>query len=328
MKKILITDEIRGMAKDYAMRLLNQEGAIDSLRHLKSQLTGNEAKYVERIIRNLPAILEMLPWNYTNFHQQHFALFDKGGARAIDFSHRILLSDDGGSPKEKAFYMHIVAALKYDVVQQKLFPECVRKMGIRACVYCNAQYAVSAKKGKTDRSSIYRSTYNIDHWKPKNHYPYLAVAFYNLYPCCTACNQGKSFTEKDWCMYAQVGDMLNPYKFRLDDMSLLNYLLTWDAEQLKIDFVDKTTGLIPDYDEDFHIQKLYNNFKTEVEDVIWRNRIYNAKMVEAMQQSGVYKIKPQDANRFIIGNYDREEDVMKRPLAKLTQDIARQLGLI
>ena len=46
MKKILITDEIRGMAKDYAMRLLNQEGAIDSLRHLKSQLTGNEAKYV------------------------------------------------------------------------------------------------------------------------------------------------------------------------------------------------------------------------------------------------------------------------------------------
>ena len=149
MKKILITDEIRGMAKDYAMRLLNQEGAIDSLRHLKSQLTGNEAKYVECIIRNLPAILEMLPWNYTNFHQQHFALFDKGGARAIDFSHRILLSDDGGSPKEKAFYMHIVAALKYDVVQQKLFPECVRKMGIRACVYCNAQYAVSAKKGKT-----------------------------------------------------------------------------------------------------------------------------------------------------------------------------------
>jgi hypothetical protein len=129
-------------------------------------------------------------------------------------------------------------------------------------------------------------------------------------------------------MYAQVGDMLNPYKFRLDDMPLLNYLLTWDAEQLKIDFVDKTTGLRPDYDKDFHVQKLYNNFKTEVEDVIWRNRIYNAKMVEAMQQSGVYKIKPQDANRFIIGNYDREEDVMKRPLAKLTQDIARQLGLI
>jgi len=328
MKKILVTDEIRGMAKDYAMRLLNQEGAIGSLRHLKSQLTGNEAKYVERVIRNLPAILEMLPWNYTDFHKQHFALFDKGGARAIDFSHRILLSDDGGSPKEKAFYMHIVAALKYDVVQQKLFPECVRKMGIRACVYCNAQYAVSAKKGKTDRSSIYRSTYNIDHWKPKNNYPYLAVAFYNLYPCCTTCNQGKSYTEKDWCMYAQVGDMLNPYKFRLDDMSLLNYLLTWDAEQLKIDFVDKTTGLKPDYDKDFHVQKLYNNFKTEVEDVIWRNRIYNAKMVEAMQQSGVYKIKPQDANRFIIGNYDREEDVMKRPLAKLTQDIARQLGLI
>ena len=129
-------------------------------------------------------------------------------------------------------------------------------------------------------------------------------------------------------MYAQAGDTLNPYIFRLDDMSLLNYLLTWDAEQLKIDFVDKTTGLLPNYDKDFHVQKLYNNFKTEVEDIIWRKKTYNAKMVEAMQQSGVYTIMPQDVNRFIIGNYDREEDILKRPLAKMTQDIARQLGLI
>ena len=128
-------------------------------------------------------------------------------------------------------------------------------------------------------------------------------------------------------MYANVGEILNPYKFRLDNMSLLNYLLKWDAEQLNIDFVDNGQRALA-YDEDFHIQELYNNFKTEVEDIIWRSKIYNANMIEAMRQSGVYEIKPHDVNRFIIGNYDREEDIMKRPLTKLTQDIARQLGLI
>lgn len=328
MKKILITDEIRGWAKEYALRLLNQEETLASLRHLKSQLDGDRAEYVGRVISLLPTILDMMPWDYLSFHRKHFAIFDKAGAKAIDLSERLSLSEPGGMPKEKSLYMHIVTALQYDVVQQKIFPVYVRKMGIRSCVYCNAQYAVSAKKGKTDRSSVYRSTFNIDHWKPKNHYPYLAVAFYNLYPSCPACNQGKSYTEKDWCLYAEDGEELNPYKFRLDDMSLLNYLLSWDAEQLNIEFVDKTTGVEPDYDEDFHIRKLYNNFKSEVEEVIWRSRIYSSKMVEAMQQSGLYYLKPQDVNRYIIGNYDREDDIMKRPLAKLTQDIAKQLGII
>ena len=62
--------------------------------------------------------------------------------------------------------------------------------------------------------------------------------------------------------------------------------------------------------------------------MIWRKRIYNADMLKAMQQSGVYVLKPHDVNRFIIGNYDREEDIQKRPLAKLIQDVAKQLGII
>lgn len=33
-------------------------------------------------------------------------------------------------------------------------------------------------------------------------------------------------------------------------------------------------------------------------------------------------------NRLIIGNYDTVEDIHKRPMAKFTQDIARQLNLI
>ena len=105
--------------------------------------------------------------------------------------------------------------------------------------------------------------------------------------------------------------------------------MNWKHETLKIKFLDKNTGQIPQqYDDYFHITKLYNNFTPEVEDVIWRKRIYNADMLKAMQQSGAYVLKPHDVNRFIIGNYDKEEDIQKRPLAKLIQDMAKQLGII
>lgn len=36
----------------------------------------------------------------------------------------------------------------------------------------------------------------------------------------------------------------------------------------------------------------------------------------------------KDFNRFLLGNYDSPEDIHRRPLAKLIQDIARQLDII
>ena len=129
-------------------------------------------------------------------------------------------------------------------------------------------------------------------------------------------------------MYCQNGDDVNPFEFNVENMSLVDYLTDWDAEKLKIEFVPKVYGEYSEYDKKFHISKLYNNFKSEVEEVIWRSRIYNPKMIEALKQSGVYQLKPDDVNRFIIGNYDREEDILKRPLAKLIQDIAKQIGLV
>jgi len=237
------------------------------------------------------------------------------------------LADSSGTKHKLKMYMHIVNALQYDIVQEKIFPRYAQKLGIRSCVYCNAQFAVSAKKGKTDYGKRYISTYTIDHWRPKSVYPYLAVAFYNLYPCCSACNQAKSNKTIDRSLYCQVVTDVNPYEFRLDDQSYLDYLVNWKHEMLKIKFLDKNNGQPPkQYDDFFHITKLYNNFTPEVEEVLWRKRIYNPDMVEAMKQSGVYVLMPQDVKRFVIGNYDKEEDILKRPLAKLIQDIAKQLG--
>lgn len=329
MKRIVVTDKIKGWAKTYADKVQKELKPADALKSLKKHFKGDVAAYIQEIIDHLPEILVLLPWEYESFHKSHFSKFDdETGSQPVDLGKKKKMKTANGEYVTLQIYQYIVEALQYPAVQQEFFPEYVNKMGIHSCVYCNAQYAVSSKKGKTEKSKPYRTTYTLDHWKPKSKRPYLAVAFYNLYPCCAPCNQAKSYYERDWMMYCEEDVEANPFEFKVDDQSMVDYLTTWDTEKLNIVFAPKVKGEYPEYDEKFHISKLYSNFKSEVEEVIWRSRIYSPKMIEAMQQSGVYQLKPQEVNRFIIGNYDREEDILKRPLAKLIQDVAKQLGLI
>lgn len=52
------------------------------------------------------------------------------------------------------------------------------------CPYCGRQRInVASLPGKRP------SKPPIDHFLPKRKYPFLAVSFYNLIPCCTNCNE-------------------------------------------------------------------------------------------------------------------------------------------
>ena len=79
----------------------------------------------------------------------------------------------------------------------------------------------------------------------------------------------------------------------------------------------------------FHISTQYQAHKDVVEELIWKKQIYNSTIL------GIYKdnfkqlgFKQTDFNRFILSNYDKDEDILKRPFAKMVQDIAKQLGII
>ena len=313
MKKIVIDKDIEDIAEAYKKEI-ETLSIKEDLEALQRQYAGNEADYIGKIVSLWPEMITVKPDVYTKYHEDYFAQYDEDGQKEVNLS---------------SIYKSIVDALHYDDVQAKIFPKYARLMGIRSCVYCNAQFAVSAKKGKTDRGKVFRSTYTLDHWKPKSKYPYMAVSFYNLYPCCSPCNQTKSNKKSYWDLYCKPSEDINPYLFKIEDDSLLNYEFDWDAEKLEIQFLDKNTGLIPmGYDDYFHIRKLYANFKGEVEEVIWRKRTYNDAMLEAMKESELYKVRPEEIHRFIYGYYENENDILKRPLAKLLQDVGKQMDSI
>lgn len=77
---------------------------------------------------------------------------------------------DPESPK--FLYKEIVEAMRYDYVQKSVYPKIINQLGIKTCVYCNAQYAFSYDNGKDSFQN-----YEIDHWMPKSKYPYLCTSF-------------------------------------------------------------------------------------------------------------------------------------------------------
>lgn len=62
----------------------------------------------------------------------------------------------------------------------------IRKMGIRYCPYCNAETIYAVPKDDSREDIRYRSA--MDHFLPKDKYPFLGLSLYNLVPSCTRCN--------------------------------------------------------------------------------------------------------------------------------------------
>ena len=59
----------------------------------------------------------------------------------------------------------------------------VENINIKTCPYCNRNYIFIYDKGKIRPE--------IDHFFPKSKYPYFAMSYFNLIPCCHICNHTK-----------------------------------------------------------------------------------------------------------------------------------------
>ncbi len=96
--------------------------------------------------------------------------------------------------------------MRYDAVQSTEIRPYMKKLGIKACVYCNAAYAVATDDNK--------ATFQVDHYYPKSKYPFLCTSFFNLFPSCMHCNQIKSKnTGYDYCLYTEDPARVNSVLF-------------------------------------------------------------------------------------------------------------------
>lgn len=232
--------------------------------------------------------------------------------------------------RRKTFANLLVDAMHYDDIRKKIIPPIYRKLELKACVYCNANYTISDSDGE--------GYYDLDHWKPKSFYPFLCISFYNLQPSCPSCNRRKSASDIPFfgLWDDTAGCNLDVLRFKLEERSLVNYLVFLDKEDLKVELKPANAwsqlqnDIRDNTEQRMHIEARYAEHNDYTEEIVWKSKIYNASMIQSLRDSKFSALIPNQADleRFILGTYSDPDDIHKRPLTRLSIDIAKQLGLI
>lgn len=227
----------------------------------------------------------------------------------------------------KAFLEQIHKALNYSGLRNSFYPGYFAQIGIKTCVYCNSQLAVTVFKAK----GSYSARFDVDHHISKNLYPGLSISLFNLYPTCAPCNRKKNQNEVVFQLYTDQEDKLiaSSFVFRLDPYAKAKFLLSSKTDDLDFALHDRIRVSGSAHEEFFSINSIYHTQKDVVEELILKSQVYDSFYRKLLYDKfSSLGISQADIERIAIGNYTQESDIHKRPLSKFVQDIAKELGII
>jgi hypothetical protein len=205
-------------------------------------------------------------------------------------------------------------------------------LSIDTCPYCNRSFTYTVFGNATTK--IARP--QLDHFLPKSKHPLLALSFFNLIPSCSTCNASiKGAAQPD------DGTYLNPYAPNLRH-SLIRF--SWLprsypatigmsndlAITVKYNGDPKDLALrqkIERHIDAFCLVELYANHIDIVREIVRKKAVSSNRYIEMLQLTfPALKLSLEEAYRLAYGNYFNETEFHRRPLSKLTKDIAIETG--
>jgi 5-methylcytosine-specific restriction endonuclease McrA len=207
-----------------------------------------------------------------------------------------------------------------------------RDLAVRVCPYCNRQYTftVCRQGGK----GITRPEY--DHFFPQDRYPLLRLSFYNLIPSCKICNSLKS--DKPFTMATHMhpyfdgfgDDMRFTYRYLSGRGASLQSLQQSMKIELRSEVSAETQHIerCVRHDEAFSLVDIYSQHSDVVAEIIVKAEAYCAGHLQGLSDLLGITVTPSDVARLVLGTPIDMQSLDQRPLAKLTRDIAREIGWI
>lgn len=227
--------------------------------------------------------------------------------------------------KKKKFWELIVDAMHYESKVRPIMVPIIEAMGIRTCVYCNMQYALTIDHSK--------GLYELDHCLPKSKYPYLCTTFYNLQPSCPTCNHGKKTATADFGLYTTDSNELHPFHL-LSNSHLYLRNRRFNPKYINIHLVSSDVHnltncqLAKTHEKDFMIDSAYAAVKDVAEETIWRCKAYDDTYKDLFIKNFPELYNKDALHRFVFGTYSDDKNVHCRPLTKLIRDIEKDMGVI
>jgi 5-methylcytosine-specific restriction endonuclease McrA len=329
MRRIFIDDRIKIAANKY-VRDLTAKGPnpmhwhkdnmprqqlktfAEYLRHSKEY---KYAKYVRGIVHHYRNLLKATPDEFSDYCDKFNAV------KNIDLNRKF---DYRGSTKE--FYKHIIDCMRYKDLRSNLLRKFVKDLNIKACVYCNAQYAITTDSfADANGKEKIIGTYQFDHFLPESKYPFLCTSIFNLQPSCATCNGSKLDRDARFVLYT-TNEEDNQDEFRFELLPINAYVKD-DLENLHVELKSDNKDLLDNHRNLFHIDQIYSQHTDVLQRVVVimksNNRAYRASLKESL--TNLFPDGVQDPEYFFFGYYMQPEHIHLQPLSKMVQDVVKQL---
>lgn len=272
-----------------------------------------EQGLVDTIIADLPVILKASPTEL------------KRRADAIDANQQgVFCTKNNGHLGSTALGTALLEAFNYQNYRKTVLVEVARRLNVKTCPYCNMHYTLYANE-KKKRSTTKLVRFQFDHFFDKMRYPMLSMSFYNLIPSCSVCNQGKSSRHLSLAYHPYASDICNQFHFELTD-PLGPYTSARVNDEVEISLVPEV-GVnqqeFDDYVNTFHLKSLYSRHGDVVQEVF--DKAYEDPYYHNPENFIFLSSRATDyLKRLWLGNYVKQEEIEKRPLAKFMQDMWKQ----
>lgn len=198
----------------------------------------------------------------------------------------------------------------YKSVRNEYLPQILHELNLSVCPYCNRQYIFTVNNGR-------RVSAQFDHFYSKTKYPYLALSFYNLIPCCPVCNKAKGERIIDINPYLEGFE--NECTIQID--SPLNCIFQNGDWGICIKGEKKHKKNI----ETFVLDKLYEKHKDYAMEIVFKEIAHEKGYLDTIKKEFMNIGVSDDLINRILFNYDTNTDNPKRPLSKMTNDIIKQI---
>lgn len=278
-------------------------------------LASDELAYVGHLLTVIDEIIVAPPTRLTVLKEQ----FEK-----------IITEKIIKSKAKKGFRDELLGKLNYTSLRSTFYPEFYFHVGIKACVYCNAMLTVSVEKDISAGKKGYRAKYQMDHYFAKTKNPCLSISLFNLYPICANCNIIKGVKKVDFQLYQDITKHVSPFLFRLQPGSKGKYISTRKLSDIQFKFLEpKKKPGFEKFNDLFDIEGIYKTQLDVIEELILKKENYTPKFRWSLEHSMSRLFKSGEiSGRLITGNYINSGDTHKRPLAKITRDIAIEIDLL
>lgn len=299
--------------------------AIEDIVDLRSY-SGKEGEFFEAVLSSFATIIKGNPEELAQIIEE----FNIKGFNALLY--------DRKADKQTGFGGTVEEIFKYKPFRKSAKAQWLASnLNIKTCLYCNAQYTITLNKRK-------KALFHFDHFFSKSKYPYLSLSFYNLIPSCSSCNILKS--KKEFALDSHVHPYIKDFdkiaSFTTNDLPVIDYIIHGkkDFKLLKLSLTPregtskKEEMQINNHIEVFALDEIYKHHRDVVSELYIKAYVYNKERIKELMDLPLFigstekLLSLEELGRFLVGNYTLDKDLIKRPLSKLSKDIAKEVGLL